>query len=81
MKTTVNIAPTLLKRAKQTAAKEGTTLRALVDEGLRAALARRQERDRFTLRDASFDGHGLQPGIEGGDWKRILELTYEGRGG
>ncbi len=80
MKTTVNIAPDLLKRAKKVAADERTTLRALIDEGLRTTLARREEANRFVLRDASFAGRGLQPGLDEGDWQRLMELAYEGRG-
>lgn len=80
MKTTVHIAPDLLQQAKTIAAAERTTLRALIDEGLREALAKREASDRFALRDASFAGRGLQPGLDEGDWQRLMELAYEGRG-
>ena len=81
MKTTVEIAHALFKEAQAVAAREGTTLRALVNEGLRLALKTRTKRARFHMRKATFKGHGLQPGVDGGSWERIRELAYAGRGG
>jgi hypothetical protein len=40
MKTTVEIAEDLFARTREVAQREGTTLRALIEEGLQAALAR-----------------------------------------
>jgi hypothetical protein len=52
----------------------------LVEQGLRHELARRGKGTRsFRLRDASFGGKGLQPGIHAGDWDSIRELAYRGR--
>lgn len=81
MKTTIDIADSLLQSAKARAADEGTTLRALVEEGLRRVLEQREKRGPFQLRGASFGGNGLQPGVREGSWERIRELIYEGRGG
>lgn len=81
MKTTVDIADAVLDEAKRVAADEGTTLRALLEEGLRRALDARRKRAPFTMRDASFGGRGLQPGIAESDWSAIRERVYEGRGG
>jgi hypothetical protein len=81
MKTTVNIADPLLSAAKKLAADEGTTLRALIEEGLRRVLERRQRHGRFELRRASFRGNGPQPDVTEGQWERIRDLIYEGRGG
>ena len=80
MKTTVEITDTLLEEAKRVASNEATTLRELMEEGLRRALADRKQRRKFRLRRASFKGKGLQPGIATGSWDRIRELAYEGRG-
>ncbi|CAN5420472.1 MAG: type II toxin-antitoxin system VapB family antitoxin [Acidimicrobiia bacterium] len=80
MKTTIEITDELLQRAKQLAAEEGSTLRALVEAGLRHQLERRT-RSGYVLADASFDGRGTQPGASEGDWSRIRELIYEARGG
>lgn len=81
MKTTVEISDPLLKEAKTVAARERTTLRTLVEEGLRAVLKARSKRRRFRLRKASFAGKGLQPELRGASWERIRERAYEGRGG
>ena len=80
MKTTIDIADPLLAEAKLVAAKEGSTLRELVEQGLREALAKRRRPATFTLREASVGGNGLQPGIQEGDWEQIRDLVYEGRG-
>ena len=81
MKTTIDIADSLLLQAKATAASEGTTLRELVETGLRATLQQRGKTAPFVLRDASFKGEGLQPGVREGDWEQLRELAYDGRGG
>jgi hypothetical protein len=62
------------------AARDGTTIRALVELGLRRVVEERQRAQTFELRDASFGGHGLQPDKEEGNWTRWRELAYEGRG-
>jgi hypothetical protein len=82
MKTTIDIADALLDQARATAARDGVTVRALVEEGLRAVLAqRRARRARFQLRDASFKGKGLQPGVSLADWNDVAAEIYSGRGG
>ena len=81
MKTTIEIADALLEEAK-TAAKRGrTTLRALVEDGLRRVLGERRTQKEFRLRKASFPGKGLQPEVGEGSWERIRDTIYEGRGG
>jgi hypothetical protein len=81
MKTTVSISDPLLSAAKKLAAEERTTLRALIEEGLRRVIERRQRQGTFKLRRASFRGRGLQPEIAEGQWERIRALIYEGQGG
>ena len=72
MKTTIDIADSMLKAAKEAAAREGTTLRALVEEGLRAVLGRRRAKaPRVRLRDASFKGNGMQPGVDVSRWDAV----------
>jgi hypothetical protein len=70
-----------LREAKKLAAREGTTLRALVELGLRRVLAERKQRRPFRLRKASFRGHGLDPELAEAGWDRIRDLAHEGRGG
>lgn len=81
MKTTVEIPNSLLEEARKLASQEGTTVRALVEAGLRRVLSERKKKDAFKLRKASFKGKGLQPGVADASWERIREMTYEGRGG
>lgn len=80
MKTTIEIAPPLLTRAKRLAAEEGTTLKALVEEGLRHVTTEHRRAKPFKLRKASFKGKGLQPRMAGASWSEIRNAAYEGRG-
>jgi hypothetical protein len=80
MKTTVEIAGPLLVQAKRVARREGVTLRALVEEGLRQVIDGRAARPGFTLRKASVGGSGVQPGVIEGRWELQRDLIYEGRG-
>jgi hypothetical protein len=43
--------------------REGTTLRALVEEGPRRVLHDRERMRRFRLRNASYKGKGLNPAL------------------
>jgi len=81
MKTTVEIPDALAEEAKAVARREKTTLRALIETGLRQVLREYRRSSAFQLRDASFGGRGLQPEFREGDWQRIREAAYEGRGG
>lgn len=82
MKTTVEIASPLLAQAKRVAARDGTTLRALIEEGLRRVLEeQRSTPPRFVLRDGSVGGGGMDPDVEAGGWSAMRALIYEGRGG
>jgi hypothetical protein len=81
MKTTVEIPDSLLAEARRLAAREGTTVRALIEQGLRQVLAERKRSGGFRVRKATFKGTGLQSGVAGASWERIREMAYEGRGG
>ena len=80
MKTTIEVSDPLLEEARAVAAREGTTLRALIEEGLRRVLGEKRGRKRFRLPDASFGGKGLQPDVVEGSWEQIRDLAYKGRG-
>jgi hypothetical protein len=80
MKTTLDIADPLLREARQIAAREGTTLRALVEQGLRRVVSEKKRKDAFRLRKASFKGRGLRPELRDGGWESLRDLAYEGRG-
>ena len=81
MKTTVEIATPVLKAAKRLAAQEGTTLRELVEQGLRRVLEEHEHHAEFVLRDSSFAGSGLQPEFRGAAWDEIRDAAYRERGG
>jgi len=80
MKTTVEIPDSLLEQAKRLASQEHTTVRALMEEGLRRLIAERKGAKPFKLRKVSFRGNGLQPQMAGAAWQRIRDAAYEGRG-
>lgn len=80
MKTTVEISDSLLREARKTAARQGVTLRALIERGLHRIVAETRPGAPFKLRRASFKGKGLQPGLRDASWEHIRDLAYEGRG-
>jgi hypothetical protein len=80
MKTTVEIPDALLEEAKRTAAREGTSVRALITEALHRLLGERRRAAPFRLRDGSFAGQGLNPEFVDASWERVRDATYEGRG-
>jgi hypothetical protein len=77
MKTTLEIADPLLREARQIASRENTTLRALVEQGLRQVVAEKKKDKPFRLRDASFKGDGLHPDVANLSWQEILDLANE----
>ena len=80
MKTTVEIADAILDDARTVAARDGTTVRALIEAGLRRELKERRHGGRFRLRKASFKGKGLRHELAESTWEEIRDLAYEGRG-
>jgi hypothetical protein len=79
MRTTLRIDDELLRRAKAAAAVRGTTLTALVEDALRAALAQRPrtERRRVEL-PTSSEGSRLAAGVDLDDSAALLELMERG---
>jgi len=80
MKTTIEISDALLEAARQVSRREKTTVRSLVEEGLRKVIAERERSCGFRLRKATFKGAGLQPQVAGASWEQIRGLIYDGRG-
>lgn len=80
MKTTIEIADALLVEARGAAAREKTTLRALVEEGLREVLRRRKSRTKpFRLPDLTVRGQTLAPEFAArGGWTKLREAAYPG---
>jgi Arc/MetJ family transcription regulator len=80
MKTTIDLPDALLAEAREAAEAEGTTLKALVESGLRRLLDGRGTKTAFKLRRASFKGNGLQPDMADGSWEGIRARVYQGHG-
>jgi hypothetical protein len=80
MKTTIEISDLLLEAARQVSRREKTTVRSLVEEGLRKVIAERERACGFRLRKTTFKGAGLQPQVTGASWEQIRGLIYKGRG-
>lgn len=76
MRTTIRIEESLWAEAKAVASREETTVRELVQEGLRLVIARRTQPEPFRLRRASFQGNGRRPEVCLEDWAQIRELAY-----
>jgi hypothetical protein len=79
MKTTVELPEELLRAAQRTARREGTTVKSLLEEGLRLALARHRDNEVTGLRDASVGGNGLRPEFRGASWSEIRNAAYGDR--
>ncbi len=75
MKTTLELPEPLFAEAKEMARREATTLRALVEEGLRHVLSRRAAPpSAYQLPDRSVGGDGLAAGM---DWSQLTTLANE----
>lgn len=81
MKTTIELPDNLVKQARQAARAEGATLRALVEEGLQHVLRVRQQRQKAGLDFPVFGGSGFTEAFSEGDWSRLRDEIYRGRGG
>lgn len=79
MKTTVELPDELLHEVQEIARAEDTTMKSLLEEGLRSVIARHRRAQAFALRDASVDGRGLRPEVAEGGWTKIRELSYGDR--
>ena len=79
MKTTVDLPEALVREAQDVARAEGTTLRALVEDGLRVVLERRRSAARFRLPDASVGGNGLRAEFRGAGWDDVRAAIYGDR--
>jgi hypothetical protein len=75
MPTTIRLDEQLLKEAKQMAARTGRTLTAVIEDALRAALARGRQRARPQRLDLpTFGGNGLVAGVDLDDTAALLDV-------
>lgn len=81
MRTTIDLPDDLLAKAKKLAAESKRSLRAVIEDALREALAWRHSPSRFTpITLTTFGGPGLQPGVDLDDTSALQELLF-GKGG
>ena len=80
MKTTVELPDALLAEARRFADDHGMTMKALIEQGLRKAMATKTDKP-FKLRDRSVGGSGLTPEFQNASWEQLRDAIYEGRGG
>ena len=81
MKTTIELPDDLLERSKAVARRENSTLKALIEEGLRLALRARTQRKRgapFAVQP--FQGDGLSAEFAGAGGEKIRDEIYRDRG-
>ena len=81
MRITEEIADSLLHETRKLAAREGVTLRTLIERGVSRVLAEARPAIPFKLRRASFKGKGLNPEFRGASWESIRHAAYTKRGG
>ncbi len=78
MRTTIRMDDDLLRRAKEHAARTGTTLTRVIEDAVRQLLARRRVNQvRESVRLPTFCGEGLQPGVDLDDTASLVELMDE----
>ena len=80
MKTTIQIPDVLFEEVRMLARQENTTVKVIIEEGLRRIISERKRRSYFKLRKVTFKGKGLLPHLAGTSWDQTLQVSYEGRG-
>lgn len=77
MKTSFDIAESLLREVKQLAKQRGTTTKSVVEQALIKLLAEAETTQKFELRDLSVPGGGMTPEYQNASWERIRdEIIY-----
>lgn len=76
MKTTIEIADPLLRKAKQRAARDGTTLRALMERALEDHLTKTPLQPPYRLEIKPFYGNGLTEEFKNATPDQWLEAMY-----
>jgi len=80
MKATIELPDELLERSKAVARRENSTLKALIEEGLRLALRARTRKRAAPFAVKPFQGDGLSPEFAGGGWEKIRDEIDRDRG-
>ena len=69
-----------MREVRELAAREGVTLRTIVERGLHQVVAEMKTGAPFKLRRASFKGMGLQAELADASWETLRGLVYQDRG-
>ena len=77
MKTTIEISDALFLAAKRQAAKRGTTLRAVIEQGLRQALKDSRYESAYQPRDGRVKGRGLTRQARSAGWRAVLDAANQ----
>jgi len=80
MKTTIEIADDLFKRAQRLARKEKTTFRSLTEQGLRLVLQSKEAKPVELSPLVTVRGSGLTDEFKYASWDKIRDEIYRGRG-
>ena len=80
MKTTIELPDDLLERSKAVARRENSTLKALIEEGLRLALRARAQKRPVPFEVQPFKGDGLSREFSALGWEKIRDEIYRDRG-
>ncbi len=80
MKTTVELPDDLLERSKAVARRENSTLKALIEEGLRLVLRSRSRKRAEPFAVQPFQGDGLTPEFNGAPRDKVRDEIYRDRG-
>jgi hypothetical protein len=78
MRTTVDLPDDLLSEAKERAVREGRSLSDIVGDAVRSSFARGATADRRPAQLPTFDGGGVQPGVDLDDSAALLDLMEPG---
>lgn len=76
LKTTIDLSDELAEQAKALALRERTTLREVIERGIRLAVEEAMDGSQYHLPDLSVKGRGLQREFRGKNWKSVLEAAY-----
>ncbi len=80
MKTTIELPDDLLERSKEVARRQNSTLKALIEEGLRLALRARTRKRSVAFAVQPFAGDGLTPDFATVGWDKVRDEIYRDRG-
>jgi Arc/MetJ family transcription regulator len=79
MRTTVDLPDELVLEVQRIAREQNRTMRSVMEEALRATIAKYQRAQAFELPEASVGGNGLQPEFRDGDWDDLRAAAYGNR--